>query len=419
MEPPLRSFDQESLTAAEEISLYSELIRVVEKDIDSINSKDTRNGLSIWGIVTAMVASIVYLLGQTRELSEVPGDAPEIACVSIIFLYLGWFVVNVLSGTGFGLKPGRLMAPKEFLKGRIFFLSLRFSILLLVSYVLIQTDFVYWTKVVSIALVFIPIMIGSLSFIALSYTKRPFGNNPKHKRSASGVLVSSLLCYFISVVVLGSQLHFPVGHDLSDSYIVGITVSSIIFLFELLLSMASGSSGDSKLADFRDDLILREMSLNEALNRYKILREGKSFLDEMKPDYDRIIQRLNQPGVIFDEQIEILGKVENVLPKDPSDPRDSAAIKEEVDALISSFQIHRLEIGNSFELMKSEWEPFYEKLRKSAEATGDYETEHFIRRSIDTAVASLVQKEQEVNQKHERLVAAMKKLVESNSEIPL
>src|SRR5687767_6272987 len=95
IEPPLRSFDQESIEDSDQIALYSILITVIDKDIDAIRSENAREGLSIWGILGAIVTGLAFLFGRTAQIEAIPSETSEVACVSLILLYLLYLLFNV------------------------------------------------------------------------------------------------------------------------------------------------------------------------------------------------------------------------------------------------------------------------------------------------------------------------------------
>lgn len=388
MEPSFRSFDQDSIDDSSQITLYSKLIDIIENDVERIASENSRQGLSIWGILGSIVTGVAFFLGRTSQVDEIPVGTTEVACTSLIFFYLIWAIYNFLSGGGGTPKPGRLISHKDFLKGRIFFIVLRGVILAILSFSILNANFTQWSQWVTVILIFIPILLLASSVTAMKITKMPFGNQRNWiTYSALGI---SLLCYLIPLIILVNQLSFPIGKSLSDAFSIGLTMSIVVVLFELLLSLASTSPSVDEYLDLRDDIILREIALNDALARYRIIREGKSSWDELQFDFQEIMGMFRHHEAILDEQIGIIKRQVNASP-------------DEFIELSKSFMVHVKSHESNTSNLVERYQRFLERLRMTLSVTGDAGTDYYIRNELDSALSRLREKESAVAQANSRL----------------
>lgn len=385
MEPPLRSFNQEELSTAEEISLYSKLIDVIDKDVESIRSSDTRQGLTTWAILGAIVAGIGFFLGKTHDLTKLPTETTKVACAALVVFYLVLYLYNLLRGSEFLPKPGRFVDNSQYFRGYTFLLLLRAVILTGLSYLLLQTDFSWWSRVVSIVLLFIPVLIAAASVLGAKVTNQPMGNNPASRKVAVAGLVLTFLCYLVPGVWLGSQLLFPIGSELSDAFSLGMALSAAVAFFEVLLARATNTSNIPAYLDLRDDLVLRDIPLNDALERYRLIREGKSSWDELKPAFQRIIQTADHQLRVFDEQLAIIAK-------------QQGAGAAEFEELSRTFLLHAETTRTGSEHLQSEIDQLLKKLPKILGVTGDLNTDQYVRNELYNAVIRLRDKEMQVNQ---------------------
>ncbi len=416
MNLPIRNYDQDEdgLTSSEQISIYAGLVRVIEEDVKFIQARNSREGWTLVGVLGLLVASFAGLFRQLSEITELPLEAGKFGAVSLMFLYLLWATFNMLSGQEAFPKPGRVIPLKEFLRGRVFFFVLRGLILMLLSWFLKSTDFSSASITACIILILIPYAYGILSVIAMHYTKRPFGNNPNFAKAKPFINYLPILCYGSAVSLLASQLLFPVGPGLTRAYIIGFLMSAIVVLLELFLALAGESANVSALIDLRDDLIIRDISLNEAIVRYRIIREGKSLWDEMQPDYEEIMQELRHQDAIYDEQTAIVNKqVELVTTKflPEKSEQETKQLETDLSALTKSFGVHNQEVVSSVGRVTPKIEPFFTKLRKVTDATGDTVADTFIRSTLDTAFNRLRERETQINQLNQKLVELLQRKV--------
>lgn len=406
--------DEDELETSQQIALYTELIRILEKDIDDAQSRSSKEGWTTWTILGAIAGAIFVLLGQTKDLQAIP---PETTPITITFIILFQFILgayNFLTGNKYLAKEKRLIDSKLAFKGRRFLFYVRFIILVFVSIFIYSIDYPVWIKFTSIILIFIPVIYVLLTLFLTSYTQRPIGNNPKYQKVSPIFGFLFLFFYLVAIILLGYQLNFPVGQSLSAAYVIGLSLSAIVVLAEVLLSTSISTEEVSDLQELKDDIVFIRVGLNEALNRYKILREGKSLFDEMKGDFDRIMGCLYREEEIYNEQKKILKKISELTPLRTDSEQIQKDKNEQISLLSNSFGTYTREMNGLVSLVTKDLPPFNQKLRKSAEACGDYEAENLINNLIVQKLNELVQKENEMDSDKNNLMQQMNKLNSEN-----
>jgi hypothetical protein len=256
-----------------------------------------------------------------------------------------------------------------------------------------------------------------LAIYVSSYTNRPFGNNPKYQKISPVFGFIFLIFYLLAVILLGYDLRFPIGQSLSAAYVIGLSLSAIITLAEVLLANSISSEPVNDFQELKDDIIFRRVALNEALNRYKILREGKSLFDEMKIDFDRVMGYLYREEEIYGEQKKILKKISELTPLKNDSEKIAKDKNEQISILSNSFRAYTKEMSGLISIVTTELPPFNQKLRKSAEACGDYEAENLINNLIVQKLNELAQRESEINIDRKNLLGSTNKLASENSNV--
>lgn len=364
--------DEDQLSIADQIALYKELVRLLEKDIDNSNLENSREGWTTWTLLAAIAAAVGIILSQTRSLDEIPRDTLKITVVFVLLFQFGVSAFNVLSGVGSLTKEGRLIDSKQAFKGRRILFYLRALVLLIVAMIVSSLDYPIWIKATSIILIFLPVVYVIFTLFLTAYTQRPLGNNPKYRRANPIFAVLFLGVILIAVLLLGSGLQFPVGPQASAAYTFGLCLAAIVVLIEILVSIITPADKINDFQDLKDDIVFRRVDdLNEALNRYKILKEGKSLFDEMKPDLDRIMVYLYREDEIYSEQDKIIKKIRELIPL-VSDAENVVKDKnEQITILSNAFGSYSQQINGLITLVNREVPEFNTKLGKATAACGD------------------------------------------------
>lgn len=402
--------EEDELESSDQIALYTEIIRILEKDIDDAKSRSSQEGWNTWGILGAIAAAVFVLLGQTKDLLEIPSETVTITLTFIILFQFFLAAYNFLTNGKNLAKEKRLIDSKQVFKNRRFLLFLRLTTLTVVSIFIFSADYPIWLKATSVTLIFIPILYILLTIFVSSYTKIPIGNNPKYQRVGSVFGFIFLLLYLIAVILLGNQLKFPIGQSLTAAYVIGLSLSSIVVLSEVLLTTSTQTEPINELQDIKDDIIFRRTNLNEALYRYQIIKEGRSLSDEMQEDFNKIMAYLHREEEIYIEQKKILKKLSELLPMKNDSGEVIKDKGEQSSIYLKSFETYTREMNGLISLVTSELNQFNTKLKKAADASGDYETQDLINRLLNQKLNELVAKEGEIIADRNNLIEHSNKL---------
>ena len=389
--------DESQLDPSQQISLYTELIRIIEKDIDDGKEQNAREGWTLWGILGAIAAAGLLFFSETKNVTQFPVEAIMVCCVFIIAFHVSWATYNYLSGNTVYIKEKRIKSTVPLFRNKGLNALIKLFIYLSISYIIYLSNLPSWAKITSLILVFAPIAYMILSIFALIKTDRPMGNNPNLQKATKIITFLVFLSFTLAVLILAFYLPAPVGTYLTTAYKIGISLSIMIVLFEVLLTMAAPSEESIELKNLKDDLVFRRVRLNEGLNRYKILTEGKSLFEEMKEDYEKVMSFLYFHEDLYNQILSILKKFPEYAPDkdDTNEVRENKTSK--TSELGSSFQIYLRQLQNSSPIVKSELETFYAKLNKVANASGDQETQIIIQQTIQRKFEELARQEQEMN----------------------
>ena len=134
--PPKKPIRELHLENSDEITLYLELIRIIERDTDDIQARDARNGWSSWAIAAGIGAALLAFFGETRKLNSFPVVPVELICLAGVQVYtVVVLVFKLLSLDQVDIRPGKLRWSNEAYFG--FLPSAIFTLLILVACIVI------------------------------------------------------------------------------------------------------------------------------------------------------------------------------------------------------------------------------------------------------------------------------------------
>jgi hypothetical protein len=401
-ELPLREFDQSEngLAPSEQISLYTALIKVIDEDLREIKGRSSREGWTVTGIITSIIAAGAALFSRLRMVEEIPDQTIEYGITSLITLYLLWAIHNALSdGEPRYPKSGRLVSSSKFASGKLFFIALRLVILGALFVLLSQSDFASGSISLTAIFTVFPIIYGLLSFWFIKKTGRHIGNNPifaKTWRMAGPVAAAG---YLTIAITLMAQLPLPLGPGLVSAFEIGLLGAAIVFLLESLFGLARPATSVAELEELRDDIVMRDISLNDATARYRIIREGKSSWDELRSEYDKLLRGLSHQGRILDEQMVLVRKQLDIVSQRLLPDAEEHVLQDladEISQLAESYSVHSQELDAASARSNSELDAFWTRLTRVTEATGDTATDQTIRTNVVTVLQDLKQRGQQV-----------------------
>jgi hypothetical protein len=377
--PPRRSIQELGLEDSEELSLYLELIRIIEKDIDEIKAGDTRSGWTSWAMLGGIVAGLLLLFGETRKLQNFPTREVETIGLGGLFLYnIVVLSLRVLYPNETVVKPGRIrwsndayfsFVPSAIYNLLIILASIALAVVLplsLLGKLTIVAASTLWALLTGLLLV-------------LSKIKFPFGNNRMSRKSG---LVISLVTFLLSVLALGVlaiRMQMPVGETATLPYILAGLILSITLLIGNLIHTMAPSRLLSNLQDLRDDIVFLRAEIDEALRRYETLKEGETLPDALQKDLSEIV---NDLSVIEYAHSNIRTLLQRLISQLPSSG-DSKEVKEQkvkqFNLDTESYALHESKCNELLHALGKKLNSLSKKQIQLASVTEDWTSENAIR----------------------------------------
>ncbi|MBV9242050.1 MAG: hypothetical protein JO314_08575 [Acidobacteria bacterium] len=333
-EPKL--IDEDSLEEASIVSLYKELIRVIERDIDDLSP--AKSGFTPWTLLAAMGAVCIVIFGIGKDILEaqlwVAGSAFLIALFILQWLY---FIVNITSADP-PVKTHRLYYPRQRF-GSPAPLVLR-SLLLILSFSIAiglwNGSAIAWMGYGGFLLLAVFYVVLGLLLVKNLLS----GNNPAFRKSARlWIIVTNLA--FILLIATAIAFRPPFVQSNFVSIAVGILLGILAILADLYLSIIVPSPITRQLHDLRDEIVFRRLHLNEALLAYRRIREGSLFMEEVGQELRSLDAKLDERFRNFQTMRSIAERVDKLLPPgNPSSDEVMSAL-ESMAPLLETFQLAR------------------------------------------------------------------------------
>ena len=224
-----QSIQELQLENREEVSLYLELIRIIERDIDEINAVDTRTGWTTWAIVGGIVGAILLFLTETRRLESFPSkEVKTIALAALLFYDVTQQSFGAFKINAFEIRPGRIRWSNDAFFSYIPKSVFRFLVFLASVIVALSLELPIKTKTI-IVTVFSMMTFGQIIPLVYSVMEFPLGNTKVTRKGAYIVYVALFPVSIIALLVLAPQLRFPIGEGTTVPYILaGLIVAATI-----------------------------------------------------------------------------------------------------------------------------------------------------------------------------------------------
>lgn len=406
-------FDEDELSIAEQITLNKELIRLIEKEIDDSVAANAREGVTIWTLVGGVAGAAFLFFGQTRSLIEIPSITSHVFVLALLLFQFLISLFNFISGGGIYAKRGKILDTRQAFRGRFAAITFRTASLVLLSFFVVELDIPIWMRTATILFSLLPSLYFFVSFILLILTNRPVGNNIQLPRVTLIWGLIFLACYLIPIVLLVSSTPFPIGERITTAFILGISSAAAIVMLELIVALAGASSQVRELRELKDDIVFRRQDLNGALRRFEIIREGKSVLDQMRPEYDRISSHLDRENEILDEQLKLLTSIETLTATDSASAAGTTAANPQKELLLNSYMNYNRELASLATTVNKEALEFQDKLNKAVSASGDHNSASELNQNLTSRHNELVAKQNRLEEIRVRLLSKIERPLDS------
>ncbi len=380
--PPRRSIQELGLDDSEELKLYLELIRIIEKDIDEIAVSAARNGWTSWAMIGGIVGAFLLLLGETRKLQTFPTEAVETVWLAGLLLYT--MVISglrVLYVDDQNIRPGRIRWSNDlyfsFVPSGVYTL-LVFLVSILVASTL---PLPILAKVTTLAALGLSTFWMAL-FLVISKIAFPLGNTRITKKSGRLVSLVNLFLSLLAFVFIGTQLLTPLGEQATLVYVLGGLILAITLLMIRLIFTMAPSRLLSNLRDLRNDIIFLRADIDEALRRYEILTEGETLSDAHQKELSEILGDISLIGYIHSNMDSLIQKMLADLPH-PNDSQQTKQQKAKQIALLKdSYLLHEGKCREILSPFETKLNTLNKKLGRVSAATEDWAGANTIRSSL-------------------------------------
>ena len=364
----------------EEVQLYLELIRVIERDIDDIKTGDTQNGWTSWALLGATAAAVLLLLEETRKLQSIPGQDAAVILLAALLLYnIVKLLANFLnSASSPEVRPGRVkwsrdiffpLLPVTFYRMLIFLAAAAVAYSLQIRSgpkTLVIATFAYW----SLWAVMPPI------YSIINY---PLGNRKEFKKFAYIGIATLLILSLTTFVLLLTHLQPPLGEAATLPFILAGLSTTIIILMENFISTLGPSRLLANLLDLRNDIVFLRVDIDEALQRYEVLQEGETLPIALKQELNEIINTANIIEYAYSNMATLLGRINENLPYLRQTPDHKQDQRKQLLLDLDSYSLHRTKCQDIDSSLNKSIKKFTKKLTLVSGATGDWLGENTIR----------------------------------------
>jgi len=401
--PPTKSIQELNLEDSDEITLYLELIRIIERDIDDIQAGDTRNGWTSWAMAAGVGAGVLALFSETRKLALFPTIPVEIISLTGVLIYnvvvLG---MKMLSFDQLDIRPGKVRWSNEAYVS--FAPSAIFSLIILIASIVIAAF---------IPLPFVPRILalvafglwtlGTLMVLVLARIPFPLGNTKTTKKSG---LIIGAITFLTSLAASGAlitQLARPIGEDATLPYILAGLILVVLLLLGNLVFRLAPSRLLSNLKDLRNEIIFLRLDVDEALKRYELLSEGESFPDAIQKELSEVLGDLNVVEYAHWNMHRLIEQMMQKLPRQ----QESTSVREKKIADINldkdSYLLHDQRCSQILSSIGIKITALINKMKRVIVATQDWGTDNMVRASLTQRLQLTQQVEAQLRQRREAI----------------
>jgi len=402
--PPRPSIQELNLENADEISLYLELIRLIEKDIDDLKANDTRSGWTSWAIVGGIAAALSVFFGETRKLQTFPMHDVEVIVIAGLFLYNACIVcLKLLYPAGIVVRPGRIRWSNDeyfsFLPSGIYallvilgsivavaLLPLRIAIKLLA--IGASLLWAFWTGVMLVS----------------SQIKQPLGNNRLTRKSARVIGLITFVSSIVASTLLFSQATAPVGETATLPYVLAGLILALILLTGNLIYRAAPSRLLSNLEGLKNDIVFLRVDIDEALRRYETLKEGESLPDALQKDLSEIVNDLNAIEYAHSNMRTLIQRLVVQLSINVDTPESKEQKAKQFNVDIESYRLHEAKCNELLRALGTKLNSLSKKQVQLASVTEDWTSENAIRSLLAERLKRIEDANAQLNENIQRVV---------------
>jgi hypothetical protein len=282
-------------TDDQELTLTLELLNRIEKDIDELRSRKTRDGFSEYVALAGLAAALFVLLAELKSVTEISFSPIAVIFVGgLLLLKIPWALYQLVAidqATKTRHEPGRFFWSNDlYFENRIAGLF-QLLVFLACLVLLFLVSMPAWIAISTATAFLLYIFLLGLVFV-LSFKKEPFSPNNSHRLTMVGIPTLFLAVTIVSLVGLISRLRLPVGNETSPYVIAGLLLTLIGFV-DRLIRLSTPSLQLEKLEKLRYDIIFLKADLSDAWTRYEVIAHGHDISEELRSDLNNINNLFN------------------------------------------------------------------------------------------------------------------------------
>jgi hypothetical protein len=401
-----------NLSASEEITLYKELIRILERDIDEIKVGHVKSGWTSWAIFGALVGAFSLLFGRLRGLNSFPTQ--NVANVVLMGMCIDWFaraVINIFRArVTSAVRMGKIRWSTDVHYPALPFILYSLVIQIIMIGITAWSPLPWKVRIPVFALFAYNTLIAGF-VAATSVLKIPMGGGPISKKATPYFFLIIILLSGLSTAMLGTQLPVPLGESAVVAYEVGGLLTFISLLVGSLISTMAPEPLQQALHDLRNDIIFLRVDIDEALKRYETLTEGESLPDALKEDLAAVVADLDFLAYTHSNMATLLAKMQAALTDPNSSPE---VVKQHIQDLKldrDSFALHEKHCNQVLEALGEKLTKLNKKQARYAGVAEDWAAESNLR-------TSLIERLEAMRITHKGLLKKFNDLIRPPAQLP-
>jgi hypothetical protein len=402
---PSQTIAELDLANSEEITLYLELIRIIEKDIDEIKEGNTRNGWTSWAILGGIAAVLLLFFGETRKLTSFPSEEVKtIVLLGILFIEFITLSLRVYSAESSEIKPGRVRKTKElfysYIPSALYRSAVHMAALLLVFGMALP----WWAKLPAAIVFFTNVLLNFLILVFYRKDDYEIGMGKAAKKGARLWFYILTLASVPAIILLGIGLRFPVGEVATIPYILAGLIIALLILVGYLIAFTSPSRLLTSLQDLRSDLIFRRVDIDEALRRYEPLLEGETLPDALQKALSDISNDLRLINILHTNMDNFIEKMKDELPRVDDEPKEAEIKKKQIQLDADAYTLHKEKCDGVLQALAPKLSRLQKKQRHLLALTDDATSEQHIRESLTRSLQALEANHNKLTRRFQEIV---------------
>lgn len=396
--PNRQSIQDLELENSEEISLYLELIRIIEKDIDEIKEGDAKSGWTSWAVLGGLAAALMLFFGETRKLQTFPFEEVKVIMIGgILLLQSANLFIRAFKINQAGPRLGRIRWSKDVSFPDIPLWIYQILIYSLLIFVATTLSLPLWLKIIVIATLAYS-TLARLAVLTFGVKKLPLGGSRLARKRGLQMFLPLIPVSIISVFLLANHMPFPVGEAATLPYILSGLAIAILLLISNLITTMAPSRLLHNLEELRNDIIFLRIEIDEALRRYETLTEGETLPDALREELGEVLTGLDVVEYAHSNMSALLKKMIDEVPLHEDGPGIRKQKLEQFSLDKDSYALHEAKCIEVLKPLGMKYQDLQKKLDMYSTVAEDWAGANTIRYSLGQRIQKLSAEEAQLKQ---------------------